>query len=104
LIVQDIDIVILLVISVVGTSAHAQSASWKQMVGIQLAGNPVGSDTGAITAGFLPWTTIDGIARVNLQKGEIHFFVHDPVFAAGASGKTIGYSGSNYCGERNPGV
>ena len=71
-------------------AANAQTALWKQVVGIIPAGNVVGSGTGAVTGGFLPWTTTSGVARVNLQNGEIHFVVKGLVFAGGAPGITIG--------------
>ena len=83
----------LLVVAFLGTTAAAQTASWRQVVGIILAGNVVGSGTGAIPGGFLPWTTTNGNARVNLQTGDIHFTVRGLVFAAGGKGITIGTPG-----------
>ena len=74
-------------------TAVAQTASWRQVVGIIPAGNVVGSGTGAIPGGFLPWTTTSGSARVNLQNGEIHFTVRGLVFAGGSSTITIGTPG-----------
>lgn len=74
-------------------TAGAQSASWRQIVGIQLASNSVGAGTGAVAGGFLPWTTMDGAARVNLRTGEIKFVVRGLVFAAGGTGITIGTPG-----------
>lgn len=71
-------------------AANAQSASWKQIVGIISAGNVVGSGTGQVTGGFLPWTTTSGHAHVNLQTGDIEFVVHGLVFAAGSPNITIG--------------
>lgn len=84
---------VLLLASFLTASATAQTASWQKVAGIALANNVVGSGTGAITGGFLPWSTIDGKARVNLGTGEIHFFVRGLVFAAGAPGITIGTPG-----------
>jgi len=81
------------VIAFMAASAAAQTASWRQVVGIILAGNVVGSGTGAVPGGFLPWTTTGGAARVNLQNGEIKFSVRGLVFAAGAPGITIGTPG-----------
>jgi hypothetical protein len=75
------------------SSAAAQTASWRQVVGIILANNVVGVGNGAIPGGFLPWTTTNGEARVNLQNGQIHFVVRGLVFAAGAPGITIGTPG-----------
>lgn len=71
-------------------TANAQSASWKQIVGIISAGNVVGSGTGQVAGGFLPWTTTSGHAHVNLQTGDIQFEVRGLVFAAGSSNITIG--------------
>jgi hypothetical protein len=83
----------LLLTALLSASAAAQTASWQKIIGIALANNVVGSGTGAITGGFLPWSTLDGKARVNLETGEIHFFVRGLVFAAGAPGITIGTPG-----------
>jgi hypothetical protein len=74
-------------------AAQAQTASWKQMPGIILPGNVVGTGTGAVPGGFLPWTTSAGAAHVNLKSGLIHFVVRGLVFAAGAPGITIGTPG-----------
>ncbi len=71
-------------------AADAQSASWKQIVGIIPAGNVVGSGTGKIGGGFLPWSTTSGHAHVNLQTGDIEFVVHGLVFAGGSPNVTIG--------------
>lgn len=72
------------------TVAVAQTASWKQVVGIIPAGNVVGSGTGKVAGGFLPWTTTSGRAQVNLRTGDIEFIVRGLVFAGGSSGITIG--------------
>lgn len=74
-------------------TATAQTASWRQIVGIIPAGNVVGSGTGAVTGGFLPWSATAGAARVNLRNGEIQFSVRGLVFAGGAPGITIGTPG-----------
>lgn len=74
-------------------NATAQTVSWKQIVGIIPAGNVVGSGSGAVTGGFLPWTTTTGAARVNLREGKIEFVVRGLVFAGGAPGITIGTPG-----------
>ena len=83
----------LLVLALMATTAAAQTASWRQIVGIIPAGNVVGSGTGAVPGGFLPWTTTAGAARVNLRNGEIQFSVRGLVFAGGAPGITIGTPG-----------
>jgi hypothetical protein len=74
-------------------SAQGQTASWKQLVGIIPAGSAVGAGTGAVTGGFLPWTTTAGNAQVNLKTGAIHFSIRGLVFAGGAPGITIGTPG-----------
>jgi hypothetical protein len=74
-------------------AASAQTVSWRQVVGIIPAGNVVGSGSGAVPGGFLPWTTTSGFARVNLQNGEIHFTVRGLVFAGGSPTITIGTPG-----------
>ncbi len=73
--------------------AQAQTVSWKQMPGIILVGNVVGTGTGAVPGGFLPWTTTSGAARVNLRSGTLQFVVRGLVFAAGGRGITIGTPG-----------
>jgi hypothetical protein len=83
----------LLVLAFTAATATAQTASWRQIVGIIPAGNVVGSGTGAVPGGFLPWTTTAGAARVNLRNGEIQFSVRGLVFAGGAPGITIGTPG-----------
>jgi hypothetical protein len=82
-----------LLLAFTAVSATAQTASWRQIVGIIPAGNVIGSGTGAIPGGFLPWTTTAGAARVNLRNGEIEFSVRGLVFAGGAPGITIGTHG-----------
>jgi hypothetical protein len=71
-------------------AAQAQTASWKQVVGIIPVGNVVGSGTGTVTGGFLPWTTTSGAAVVNLRSGQIAFEVHGLVFAGGSPTIAIG--------------
>src|SRR5437763_9947321 len=83
----------LLVLAFTAASASAQTVSWRQIVGIIPAGNVVGSGTGAVPGGFLPWTTTAGAARVHLRNGELQFSVRGLVFAGGAPGITIGTPG-----------
>jgi hypothetical protein len=56
---------------------------WREIVGIIQPGNVVGSGTGAITGGLLPWITTGGVARVNLSTGELQFVVKGLVLAGG---------------------
>ena len=74
-------------------SLAAESVSWRQIVGIIPAGNVVGSGTGKITGGFLPWTTTSGKARVDLATGDIEFNVRGLVFAGAGPGITLGTAG-----------
>jgi hypothetical protein len=83
----------LLITLLVSGTASAQTVRWRQVVGIIPAGNVVGSGTGRISGGFLPWTTTSGFARVNLQNGVIHFSVRGLVFAGGSPTITIGTPG-----------
>jgi len=56
---------------------------WREVVGIIQPGNVVGSGTGAVTGGFLPWVTTGGVARINLDTGQIQFVVKGLVLAGG---------------------
>jgi hypothetical protein len=73
--------------------AQAQTASWKQLVGIIPAGNVVGVGTGTIAGGGLPWSTTSGTALVNLATGAVRFSVRGLVFAGGSPTITIGTPG-----------
>ena len=83
----------LVALAFTAVTASAQTVSWRQIVGIIPAGNVVGSGTGTVPGGFLPWTTTAGAARVNLRNGEVQFSVRGLVFAGGAPGITIGTPG-----------
>jgi hypothetical protein len=58
---------------------------WRQIVGIIVPGNTVGSGTGKVTGGGLPWHTSRGSAEVNLTTGALRFAVDGLVLAAGNS-------------------
>ncbi len=75
------------------SAAQAQTASWKQLVGIIPATNVVGVGTGAVSGGFLPWTTTSGAAIANLKTGMLRFSVRGLVFAGGSPTITIGTPG-----------
>lgn len=79
-----------LLLAFTAVAANAQTASWKQIVGIIPSGNAVGSGSGQIAGGFLPWTTTSGHAQVNLRTGDIEFEVRGLVFAGGSPNITIG--------------
>jgi hypothetical protein len=74
---------IFLLLAISSATAEDQNVRWRQIVGIILPGNVVGSGTGAITGGGFPWTTTGGVAHINLQNGEIQFVVRGLVLAAG---------------------
>jgi len=76
---------VLLLLVVVTASGDDLVVRWRQIVGIiQQPGNNVGSGTGAIHGGMLPWNPqTTGVARVNLANGEIQFLVKGLVLAAG---------------------
>jgi hypothetical protein len=74
---------VLLLLAVVTASGEDPVVRWRQIVGIIQAGNVVGSGTGAVAGGMLPWTTTMGGARVNLSTGQIQFVVKGLVLAAG---------------------
>ena len=83
----------LLVALSVARAQTDQNVAWRQVVGIIIPGNVVGSGTGAVTGGFLPWSTTSGKAQVDLATGEVHFTVRGLVFAGGGPGITIGTPG-----------
>ena len=75
---------VLLLLAVVTASGEDPVVRWRQVVGIIQAGNVVGSGTGAITGGSLPWNPQTlGVAQVNLATGEIQFVVKGLVLAGG---------------------
>jgi hypothetical protein len=68
---------------IVAASATENVVKWKEIVGIIQPENVVGSGTGAIMGGFLPWTTTLGVAHVNLATGRLQFLVKGLVLAGG---------------------
>jgi hypothetical protein len=67
-------------------SSFAESElEWRQIVGIIVPGSTVGSGTGKVTGGGLPWHTSGGRAEVNLTTGNLRFSVDGLVLAAGNS-------------------
>jgi hypothetical protein len=79
-----------LFVAFTAATVTAQTASWRQIVGIIPAGNVVGSGTGAVPGGFLPWTTTAGAARVNLRNGA-------PGITIGTPGPIMGVKGTLVC-------
>ena len=65
--------------------AASTTVIWEDIIGIIQAGNTVGSGTGQVTGGGQPWSTQRGSARVNLNTGQVSFFVQGLVLAGGNS-------------------
>jgi hypothetical protein len=69
------------------TQASSSSAEpeleWRHIVGIISPGNTVGTGTGKVTGGGLPWSTSAGSAEVNLATGDLRFHVDGLVLAGG---------------------
>jgi hypothetical protein len=63
--------------------AQSPVVRWRDVDGIIQPGNIVGTGTGAVPGGMLPWVTTEGVARVNLDTGEIQFVVKGLVLAGG---------------------
>jgi hypothetical protein len=77
---------LLLLVVVTASGGEDPVVRWRQIVGIIQPGNVVGSGTGAVHGGMLPWNPeTTGVARVNLATGEIQFLVKGLVLAAGNS-------------------
>jgi hypothetical protein len=75
---------------VVGTGgAKAQEVAWQRIVGLQVAGDLVGSGTGTVT-GAVPWTTTNGNAEADLNSGNVRFQVEGLVLAVGSAGALTG--------------
>jgi hypothetical protein len=72
-----------LVASVLTVRAADPVVQWREIVGIIQPVNVVGSGTGAVVGGFLPWVTTGGVARANLETGRIEFVVKGLVLAGG---------------------
>src|SRR6202453_2255977 len=69
--------------------AKAQEVAWQRIVGLQVAGDLVGSGTGTVT-GAVPWTTTNGNAEADLDSGNVRFQVEGLVLAAGSAGALTG--------------
>ena len=71
---------------------------WKTIIGIEQAGNVVDG----VTGGGQPWSTLGGVASVDLRTGEVEFEVHGLVLAGGNSIGTRGgvatVAGTVVCG------
>jgi hypothetical protein len=72
-----------LLFGVASSAAQDSTVIWKNVSGIVIPGSVVGSGTGAVTGGMLPWITSGGVAHVNLASGNVQFVVRGLVLAAG---------------------
>ena len=80
--------------AVIGQNVNADPGDtlrWQSVIGIIQGGNVVGTGGGAVTGGGTPWSTLNGHANVDLDKGKIDFNVRGLVLAGGNS---IGTPGS----------
>jgi len=62
---------------------QAGEIKWERIVGLQQTGDLVGVGTGQVTGGA-PWTTTDGMAKVDLKSGKVKFKVQGLVLAVGS--------------------
>jgi hypothetical protein len=65
--------------------AGDETIKWSDVRGITMPGALVGTGTGQVTGGSLPWSTTGGSVEVRLDKGKIKFEVRGLVLAAGNS-------------------
>lgn len=81
-----------------GVTAMGQNAGadpgdtlrWESLIGIVQPDNEVGNGTGTVAGSGIPWSTLDGHARVDLGKGSIDFRVRGLVLAGGNAIGTTG--------------
>ena len=76
--------------TVTATSAVAETLQWQSMIGIAQANNVVGTGSGAVTGGGLPWSAQQGHAIVELSNGHVNFEVRGLSFAGGNAVGTPG--------------
>src|SRR6266576_6242345 len=92
--------------AVIGQNASADPGDtlrWQSVIGIAQANNVVGSGTGTVTGGTIPWSTLDGHVNVHLEKGKINFDVHGLVFTLDTPLVDLGDQGdARFNGEVGP--
>jgi hypothetical protein len=74
---------VVVLLTVVSAWSADPVVRWREIAGIIQPGNVVGSGTGAVPGGLLPWITSTGVARLNLDTGEVQFVVKRLVLAGG---------------------
>ena len=62
--------------TVTATTAVAETLHWQSMIGIAQANNVVGTGSGAVTGGGLPWSAQHGHAIVELSRLEREYFTY----------------------------
>jgi hypothetical protein len=72
-----------LLISTAVLSSAQDIVIWQRVEGIIQPGGAVGSGTGAVPGGILPWTTTAGVVQANLSSGQLSFIVRGLSLAAG---------------------
>jgi hypothetical protein len=80
---KSVLLISLLLFTIATASAQDPVVRWRQIDGIIQPGSVIGSGTGTVAGGMLPWVTTLGVAKVNLALGEIQFVVRGLVLAAG---------------------
>jgi hypothetical protein len=64
-------------------AAAGNTLHWQSVIGVAQASNVVGSGSGAVIGGGVPWSAQGGHVDANFENGEIHFAVRGLVLAGG---------------------
>jgi len=75
---------------VAAQTAVGETLHWQSINGIAQANNVVGTGSGAVTGGGLPWSAQQGRASVDLRTGRVSFDVRGLAFAGGNAVGTPG--------------
>ena len=74
----------LLGLTLSAVQAQAQEIKWERIVGAAVFGDVVGVGTDKVAVAA-PWTTTDGMAKVDLASGKVKFKVRGLVLAVGSA-------------------
>jgi hypothetical protein len=74
----------LLGLTLSAVQAQAEEIKWERIAGTTVFGDVVGVGTDKV-AGAAPWTTTDGMAKVDLASGKVKFKVRGLVLAVGSA-------------------